>query len=81
MILCTMMILSHYQIWSGRSEAQDLAMKGLLNEINLSIYAWINISQHGQQLSSSRRIIRLFDLMRDLGMSLEIQLAGMLLGR
>jgi hypothetical protein len=29
-------------IWSGREHLQDWAVRTLLNEINLGIYAWVN---------------------------------------
>jgi hypothetical protein len=59
----------HNPYWWGRLEAQDLAVEALLYKINSSIHAWINSSQHGEQLSSSRKIIGLFGLMRDFGVS------------
>jgi len=44
----------------------------LLNEINLSIYALVYDLEHGGQLSSSERIVSLFEQMEDFGMSAEM---------
>jgi len=59
-------------IWAGREHAQEWAVKTLLHEINLGIYAWVNTSKPGQQLSDCAMLARLFGLMGEFGMWVEI---------
>jgi hypothetical protein len=54
--------------WLGRleSEAQDWAIKTLVDELNTAIKDWVNPTKHRQQLDGSR-IMRLLEMIGRFG--------------
>ena len=47
-------------------------MKTLLDQINLTIHAWVSRTEHGKELTSNVRIVELFEMLEMAGRPAEI---------